>query len=241
MTASTGAVSAWDMGSMTFTMTSKPRRAATPISRDTMQDRVYRRLCDMILDGEIEPGQLVTIQSLAATFGVSHMPVREALKRLLAAKALTVVSGRSIGIPRLSRSALEDLRKVRLEVESLAAVWACRNIKPAELDVLREECQKLESANAAEDVHSYLRANRAFHFSLYKAAGSETLLSVIEMLWLQISPYFSLLHESGNYSSANMQHSMMVSALEKKDEQGIEIAIRADIDAAYHLLMKLVD
>jgi DNA-binding GntR family transcriptional regulator len=38
-----------------------------------------------------------------------------------------------------------------------------------------------------------------------------------------------------------MQHSMMVSALEKKDEQGIEIAIRADIDAAYHLLMKLVD
>jgi DNA-binding GntR family transcriptional regulator len=169
------------------------------------------------------------------------MPVREALKRLLAAKALTVVSGRSIGIPRLSRSALEDLRKVRLEVESLAAVWACRNIKPAELDVLREECQKLESANAAEDVHSYLRANRAFHFSLYKAAGSETLLSVIEMLWLQISPYFSLLHESGNYSSANMQHSMMVSALEKKDEQGIEIAIRADIDAAYHLLMKLVD
>ena len=89
----------WDRVNMTLTMSSKTSRTATPISRDTMQDRVYRRLCDMILDGEIEPGQLVTIQSLAETFGVSHMPVREALKRLLAAKALTVVSGRSIGIP----------------------------------------------------------------------------------------------------------------------------------------------
>lgn len=206
-----------------------------------MQDRVYRRLCDMILDGEIEPGQLVTIQSLAETFGVSHMPVREALKRLLAAKALTVVSGRSIGIPRLNRGALEDLRKVRLEIESLAAVWACRNIEPAELDTLRSECERLETANAAEDVHSYLRANRAFHFSLYKAARSQSLLSIIEMLWLQISPYFSLLHEEGNYSSANMQHSMMLRALEQKDELGVERAIRADIDAAYRLLMKLVD
>jgi len=226
---------------MTLTMNNKPSRVATPISRDTMQDRVHRRLCDMILDGEIEPGQLVTIQSLAETFGVSHMPVREALKRLLAAKALTVVSGRSIGIPRLNRSALEDLRKVRLEIESLAAVWACRNIQPVELNSLRRECQRLETANAAEDVHSYLRANRAFHFSLYKGARSEVLLSVIETLWLQISPYFSLLHGEGNYSSANMQHSMMVRALEQKDEAGVERAIRADIDAAYHLLMKLVD
>jgi DNA-binding GntR family transcriptional regulator len=226
---------------MTLIMTSKQSRAATPISRDTMQDRVYRRLCDMILDGEIEPGQLVTIQSLAEAFSVSHMPVREALKRLLAAKALTVVSGRSIGIPRLNRSALDDLRNVRLEIESLAAIWACRNIDADELKALRDECDKLESANAAEDVHSYLRANRAFHFSLYRAARSETLLSVIETLWLQISPYFSLLHESGNYSSANMQHSMIVSALEQKNEVRVESAIRADIDAAYHLLKNMVD
>ena len=225
---------------MTLSMKNTPSRAATPISRDTMQDRVYRRICDMILDGEIEPGQLVTIQSLAEAFGVSHMPVREALKRLMAAKALTVVSGRSIGIPQLNRSALKDLRRVRLEIESIAAVWACRSIEPQELKSLSHECEMLEQANSAEDVHSYLRANRAFHFSLYRAAGSEALLSVIEMLWLQISPYFSLLHESGNYSAANMQHSMIVKALERRDEAAVERAIRADIDAAYHVLLKLV-
>src|SRR5689334_24973284 len=93
-----------------------------PLNRETLQDRIYRRVCDLILDGEIAPGQLVTIQGLADAFGVSAMPVREALQRLTTAKALTVISGRSIGIPKLSLDLLTDLRRVRLEVETLAAL-----------------------------------------------------------------------------------------------------------------------
>jgi DNA-binding GntR family transcriptional regulator len=159
----------------------------------------------------------------------------------MAANALTVVSGRSIGIPPLSRSRLEDLRSVRLEIESLAAKWAARRIEASELSSLTLECQNLETANAAQDVRSYLRANHAFHFSIYRAARSDALLAIIESLWLQISPYFSLLHESGNYGAANTQHMMMVEALAKRDEERVEQAIRADIDAAYHVLLKMVD
>ncbi len=62
-----------------------------------------------------------TVQSLADAFGVSPMPVREALRRLTAANALTVVSGRSIGIPALSRERLTDLRNVRFEIEAMIA------------------------------------------------------------------------------------------------------------------------
>ena len=51
-----------------------------PLNRETLQERVYRQICDLILDGEIVPGQLVTIQAMADAFGVSHMPVREARK-----------------------------------------------------------------------------------------------------------------------------------------------------------------
>ena len=49
-----------------------------PVPRETVQSRVYQRLTCMILDGEIEPGQTVTITALADAFGVSAMPVREA-------------------------------------------------------------------------------------------------------------------------------------------------------------------
>ena len=85
---------------------------------------MYRQLCELILNGEIAPGQLITIQAMADAFGVSAMPVREALQRLTAARVLTVISGRSIGIPPLTAERLFDLRRVRLEVETLAAEWA---------------------------------------------------------------------------------------------------------------------
>ena len=101
-------------------MTDAYQRAPLPVvrvPRNTLQDHVYRQLCELILNGEIAPGQLVTIQGLADAFGVSAMPVREALQRLAAARVLTVISSRSIGVPPLSEERLFDLRRVRLEVE----------------------------------------------------------------------------------------------------------------------------
>ena len=116
------------------------RRRSRGSPRDTLQDHVYRQLCELILNGEIAPGQLITIQSLADAFGVSAMPVREALQRLTAARVLTVISSRSIGIPPLTAERLADLRRVRLEVESLAAIWATPNIAAAEIARLEDMC-----------------------------------------------------------------------------------------------------
>ena len=218
----------------------KTNLKVVPLSRETLQDRVYRRVCDLILDGEIAPGQLVTIQSLADAFEVSHMPVREALKRLTAANALTVVSGRSIGIPRLNRASLSDLRNVRVEVEALASIWATRNITDGELGDIEELYGKLGLAIAAGDVRSFLRANHALHFAIYRAARSETLLTIIENLWLQISPYFNLLRGSGNYEVSNNHHQVMVDGLKARNEKQVSDAVRADIDSAYEVLLELV-
>ena len=82
---------------------SLPRR---PVSRATLPNEIYRQIKELILDGGIAPGELVTIQGLADAFDVSTMPVREALQRLTTEKALTVMSGRSVGIPELEASRL---------------------------------------------------------------------------------------------------------------------------------------
>ncbi|HLH48266.1 MAG TPA: GntR family transcriptional regulator, partial [Roseiarcus sp.] len=116
----------------------RPELRVAPLARDTLQERAYRRICDLILDGEIAPGQVVTIQSLAEAFGVSAMPVREALKRLAASGALSLVTGRSIGVPRLSLDRLADLRRVRLAVEGLASEWAAELMEPDDLARLGE-------------------------------------------------------------------------------------------------------
>ncbi|WP_027163940.1 GntR family transcriptional regulator [Mesorhizobium sp. WSM1293] len=216
----------------------KPGVEIIPLSKETLQDRVYNQVTELILDGSIVPGEMVTVQSLADAFGVSPMPVREALRRLTAANALTVVSGRSIGIPALSRERLTDLRNVRFEIEAIAAGWASQNRSDADLAIFARDLDSLERANGANDVKAYLRANYTFHFAIYRAAGSETLLKIIKDLWLQISPYFNMLH--GSYSTANTYHQQMFAALRDRDEQAVQAAVRGDIDAAFDMLVDLL-
>ena len=122
----------------------KPRFRVEPLDRETLQDRVYNQLASLILDGGISPGQLVTIQGLADAFGVSTMPVREALKRLSGASALTVVSGRSIGIPPLTLERLIDLRNVRLEIEGTAVAWAAQTIDAVSLDQVKDQLGRMD-------------------------------------------------------------------------------------------------
>lgn len=216
----------------------KPGVEIIPLSKETLQDRVYNQVTELILDGSIVPGEMVTVQSLANAFGVSPMPVREALRRLTAANALTVVSGRSIGIPALSRERLTDLRNVRFEIEAIAAGWASQNRSEADLAIFARDLDSLERANGADDVKAYLRANYTFHFAIYRAAGSETLLKIIKDLWLQISPYFNMLH--GSYSTANTYHQQMFAALRDRNEQAVQAAVRGDIDAAFDMLVDLL-
>lgn len=217
-----------------------PELRVAPLARDTLQERAYRRICDLILDGEIAPGQVMTIQNLADAFGVSAMPVREALKRLTAAGALSLITGRSIGIPRLSLDRLADLRRVRLSVEGLASEWAAELIEPNDLARLREQCVLLSRASTAENVKDYLRANRAFHFIIYNATCSLTLVAMIETLWLQIGPYLNLLRGSGNYVASNATHQAILEALVARDGKAASKALRADINDAYAILAKML-
>jgi DNA-binding GntR family transcriptional regulator len=194
----------------------------------------------LILTGEISPGQSITINSLASAFAVSHMPVREALHRLVAERALTVISGRSVGLPPLSIERLEDLKRVRLEIEGLATGWACARLSDQDLNRLDGLVQSMAGADRQGNVKAFLHGNRDFHFGIYRAAGSQTLLSMIESLWLQISPYFNLLHASGNYARANREHKTLAAALRERDPRRARAAILADINGAAAVLREIL-
>lgn len=212
----------------------------TPLRKESLQDGVFGRLCELILEGGIAPGESITVASVAEAFGVSPMPVREALTRLTAAGALTVVSGRTIGIPKLSRDRLEDLRRVRIEVETTAARWATVKALPTFHRQLAVILERLRDAEKTADTKLYVQANYDFHFAIYRHAGSPLILAIIENLWLQISPYFHLLRESGNFQISNLQHERIYEGVRRGDEDGVIDALTADIDGAYSVLSGLI-
>jgi DNA-binding GntR family transcriptional regulator len=211
-----------------------------PVFRASIVDTVYEKMRDLILDGGLEPGRTITVQSLSAVFDVSAMPIRETLRRLVAERALTVVAGRSVGIPRLTIDKLDDLRRVRIQLESIAMAWAIRALTPKDFDDLAGHIDSMEFAITKGDRAGYVSANRRFHFVIYRASESPALLSAIESLWLQIGPFFSLLNESGNWQLANVQHRELREALIRKDLKNARAALRSDINGGLDVLKTML-
>ncbi len=212
----------------------------TPLRRETLQGSVFSRLCELILQGGIAPGEKIAVASLAKAFGVSPMPVREALTRLSAAGAVSVLSGRTIGIPELTRERLDDLRRVRLEVDTIAAEWAAERTDARFIKELETYFSKLLEAQNKNDTKLYIEANYGFHFCIYRQAQSPTLYGIMERLWLQVSPYLHLLRELGNFTISNRFHQQLFDALSAGDKRLARAAMRDDLNQAYESLTCLL-
>ena len=81
------------------------------IERETVQERVYAILRDKLMRGGFAPGQKLKIAELAGAFGTSSMPVRDALNRLAAERAVESLPNRGVRVPALSKDSLQDLRE----------------------------------------------------------------------------------------------------------------------------------
>lgn len=162
-------------------------------SRVTVQDTVYEQLRRALMWGSFAPSQAITISSLATEFGTSHMPVREALRRLAAENGLEIGHNGSARVPAVSRERLDDLCQARIALEGLATELAAVHMSDEDIDRSEVLAREHEETGKAGDVYGMLRKNQEFHFGIYEASRSEVLPQHIEMLWLRFGPYMRML------------------------------------------------
>jgi len=202
--------------------------------KTTLQERVYRRLREEIMTGRFKPGRSVTIRGLADELEVSMMPVREALRRLVTERALTLKPNRRVEVPAMTAQTFEELAEARVALERLAARRAFAAVEArGETDALadRLEVIDLEQDRAIEtgDWEAYLQKNLAFHFTLYGAADSRVTTPMIESLWLQIGPFLYLTRESLGVTYNEDRHKEAVAALRARDPDALVAAIEQDV------------
>ena len=100
-----------------------------PVTRETVQDRVYRELRRALIHGRFNPGEVLTIQGLATILATSTMPVREALSRLISERALEALPNRSVRVPLVDAGRLEDLLRARIVIEGAAFDMAAARLE----------------------------------------------------------------------------------------------------------------
>lgn len=214
-------------------------------SRSTIQDGVYRQLHNALMSGQFEPGQTLTIAALAESFATSHMPVREALRRLTAENALVIVANGSAQVPTVSLDGLNDLCLTRVALETLAAKLAAQRSTPGDHRHFRALMQGHERAAGERNLGKMLGQNQEFHFAIYERCGSAVVVQFIQTLWLRFGPYMRMLSNhiepvlaSGGYQPSS-HHRDLVAALEAGDARKAAKAIRSDIETTQGLLRRL--
>ena len=214
-----------------------------PVSRINLHAQVYDALNLALLEGRLRPSQRLKIRDIAAAMEVSETPVREAVMQLVREHALVLQTARSLTVPRLSVPQYLELRRIRLELEGLAAAAAAPLIGQREIASLARLHAQLLKAEAAGQASDAVRLNWHFHSTLYRAASMPELFNVILGLWLRTGPRLTFQYPNAvpTYPGRH-RHLDVLDALRAADGPATRAAIQADtLEGGARLLQLLRD
>lgn len=196
----------------------------------TAHEAVYRQLRERILFGGFLPGGAVTLRGLAEELGVSPMPVREAVRRLIAERALTMQDNRRVLVPAMTRAKFEQILFARRALEPELAARALSRLRPADISRIAAIDDSIDGSMMNGDIEGYMRGNFQFHFSLYELADADTLVALVESIWLQFGPFMRMAYGRIGTSKLEDHHQAALDAMRRRDERALRSAISADAD-----------
>lgn len=190
--------------------------------RVTAQDTVLAALRADILDGTLAPGDQVVQEALAERYGVSRVPLREALKALEAEGQVVYHPHRGYFVTELSIDDLLEVYRLRELLEAEAIRHAVPTLDDADVAALADLLGDVDDAAAAGDLIAMTAANRRFHFAIFDAAGMPRLSRLLRQLWEATDAYRAVYFQAGeNRRRVAREHAAMLAALRARDAEAV--------------------
>jgi len=201
-----------------------------------LADVVFESLRQAIIDGQLKAGQWLRQETLARELAVSQMPVREALKRLVAEGLALRIPYRGVKVVEFSVEDIVDICTLRLVLESLAAGFAASLVTPQELEYLKKNLEEAGEYTEQYQMRRRREMNEKFHLAISQASGRQYLMRLLEALW---SWFPSVMLYEGTFRQEALlparlereerEHWAIVEALEKRDAEQAERETRQHI------------
>lgn len=209
-------------------------RSGTGGERTRLSDRVYDRLQEMLLDGQIAPGERITVDAVSRQLGVSQTPVRESLNRLEAEDL--VVKKHLIGYsatPKLSPARFEELFEARLLIEPSSAGLAAHRHQPDQVENIARLAESMRFGYVSGEVSygAFARLDAQLHESIIGATGNGYFGEMFAKLHCHLQ-LFRLLRDSRVTSDALDEHDVVVAALQQRDAGAASDAMTAHLEAS---------
>jgi DNA-binding GntR family transcriptional regulator len=207
------------------------RRMTIGSQHRALRDQVLAELRHRIINGDYPPGQRLTEDRLAADFGVSRNPVREALMIAQAEGLVTITPRHGAFVSTPDASTISDLFAVRSSLETVAARLAAERATPQDVTDLRALLEAAREATEQEDFSAVAELNNALHRRVMAISGNPWLSSISESLYLHVNWVFRL-GAAHRAPHSWAEHISLVDAIEAGDPTAAEAATGAHVAAA---------
>lgn len=199
-------------------------------------DLIAEALRQAIQHGLFAEGQSLRQDEIATQFGVSRIPVREALRQLEAEGLVTFHPNRGAMVAVLSPTAAQEICEIRIALESTALQLAIPQFTDVELDRAAAILQEVEQTT---DPIRWSDLNWQFHAALYTPANRPRLLTLIKTLHVNVDRYIRLQIQVFDYRDRSQQeHHQLLAACQQRDETQAVTLLQYHIGAAAQQLVE---
>lgn len=213
------------------------------IAHLTLANRVYEDLRELLLAGQVLPGQKLTLKGLADALGTSQMPVREAVRQLAAEGAIEMLPNKGMRVPLMTKDKFRELLQIRLALEGLAVEQAASLVTDEQLKEINDIHDRLakETRSQSSDLGQVINLNKQLHFAIYRASRMPSLVSMIESIWLQVGPVlnFDIRTKTSRFKEAPalIHHATMVKGMNSRSPAQAREGLAGDLMSAAEIIL----
>ncbi|MEO3792022.1 GntR family transcriptional regulator [Nonomuraea sp. B10E15] len=190
--------------------------------RQSLREQVAHALRAALITGEMRPGVVYSAPVLAAQFGVSATPVREAMLDLAKEGLVEAVRNKGFRVTELSDRDLDELTEIRQLIEVPTVARLADSARAEEFERLRPTAEEIVSASERGDLLAYVDADLRFHVELLALCGNAHLVSVVRDLRTRARLYgLSQLSERGSLADSAREHLALLDALKSGDAAAV--------------------
>lgn len=192
-------------------------------AQERLRDQVGHALRAALIAGELRPGVVYSAPALAADFGISATPVREAMLDLAREGLVEPVRNKGFRVTVMNERDLDQYTEIRALIEVPTVGRVTRTATAEQLEELRPVAEEIVAAARAHDLIGYLEADRRFHLTLLGLAGNERLVESVGDLRKRSRLYgLTRLDERGELVSSAEEHIELLDLMVSGDAEAAE-------------------
>lgn len=203
----------------------------------TAAEDALTSLRNQILSGTLRAGHKLHQEELAESLGMSRIPVRDAIRSLVAEGLVLQAPRKTAQVAPLTQDDLTDLYQLRLAVEPVASALAVARLTASDIADMRSHLLTME---ATVDHSEWLEANDAFHAALYRQSGRQRMIALLDLARAQTRRYTDVRLAEGP-PDLDSEHRLIFRAVERRDAASVRSLVEAHLYSGHSTVMRQLE